>query len=52
MDEQTRKPREPATDEQRAERRDREKFSRKVAQDADDANVQAMIERSLKHHGP
>jgi hypothetical protein len=33
------------------ERLEREALAQKVAQDADDDNVQAMIERSIKFHG-
>jgi hypothetical protein len=37
--------------EQQVERLEREALAQKVAQDADDDNVQAMIERSIKFHG-
>jgi hypothetical protein len=37
--------------EQQVERLEREALAQKVAQDADDDKVQAMIERSIKFHG-
>jgi hypothetical protein len=36
---------------EQAERLEREALAQKVAQDADDDNVQEMIERSIKFHG-
>ena len=54
MEERRRRTRKAEADEsteQQAERRKREALSRKVARDADDDNVQAMIERSIKKHG-
>ena len=47
-----RKPRENLTDDKRAERRDREAESREASKKAAEANIQEMIERSIKDHGP
>lgn len=40
------------SEEQRLDRIEPERLSRKVAQDSDDAALQAMIERSIKLLGP
>jgi len=47
-----RKRREPESAETRSERLEQEAEDRDADMKADDANVQRMIERSIKDHGP